>query len=80
MTRRKPAETFSPGELLRNELKVRGWSKIYMANRAGISTERLAAMLKGDKWTADECDQIGAALGMSGQFWVNFQNSYEANK
>jgi HTH-type transcriptional regulator/antitoxin HigA len=72
-----PAEAFSPGEYLRDELAERGWSEAEFADILGRPAQAVSEILNGKKEiTAETAVAIGAALGTSAQLWLNLQSAY----
>jgi HTH-type transcriptional regulator/antitoxin HigA len=59
---RIPAETWPPGEFIREELEARGWT----ARDLGIDPD-----MPVDE---DMAKRLGAAFGTSPEYWLNLQN------
>ncbi|WP_227659117.1 MULTISPECIES: HigA family addiction module antitoxin [unclassified Corynebacterium] len=76
-----PAEVFSAGEILSDELEARGWSQADLASILGRPHQFVSEVISGKKEiTRESAAQIGAALGTSAQFWLNIQDSYPLHK
>ena len=67
-------DTLSPvGEILADELDARGWTHTDFAEMLGCSTQFVSDIISGEKEIAGEsAAQIGAVLGTSAEFWINF--------
>ena len=81
MSARIPAESFHPGEFLREEIEARNWSQIELAEILGKS-ERLVSEIISGKRTITPSTAIGlaAAFGTSAQYWMNLETSYQLSK
>ncbi|HEX6395654.1 MAG TPA: HigA family addiction module antitoxin [Acidimicrobiales bacterium] len=77
-----PAEAFPPGEYLRDELEVRGWSEKEFAEILGRPVQAVSEIMNGRKQIVPETAlAIAEALGTSAELWINLQaafNLYEA--
>ena len=74
----KPAEVFSPGEYLRDELETRGWSQRDLARILGRPVQAVNEIVNSKKRiTILTAKAIGAALGTGPEVWLNLQNYYE---
>jgi HTH-type transcriptional regulator/antitoxin HigA len=72
-----PAEVFSPGELLRDELAERGCAEATFADILGWTVPAVSDILNGKaKVTAETAVSIGAALGTSAELWLNLQSAF----
>lgn len=72
-----PAEAFSPGEFLRDELAERGWSEAEFADILGRPAQAVSEILNGRKEiTTETAVAIGAALGTSAELWLNLQSAF----
>lgn len=75
------AEVFPVGELLAEELNARGLSLAQFAENAGLPAELVSGVISGKKaLTKESAAQLGAALGTSGDMWLNLQDSYLLSK
>lgn len=74
MDTRMPAEVFSPGEYLADELAAREWSQADFAEIIGRPVQFVSEIINGKKEiTAESATQIAAALGTSAETWLSLQ-------
>lgn len=67
-----------PGEILGEELEELGMSASAMAGALGVPTNRITAILKGQRGiTADTALRLSRYFGTSAQLWLNLQKSFE---
>ena len=67
-----------PGEILREELEELGMSANALANSLAVSTNRITAILKGQRGiTADTALRLARYLGTTPQLWLNLQKAFE---
>ena len=67
-----------PGEVLSEELEARGWSCGDLASQIGSSEQSVRQVLRGRaKVTKPFADKLETALGVSADFWLRMQSSYE---
>ena len=69
----------SPGEALRYELEPRDMSQAELAWRAGLSEQRVMAILNGDDGviiTPESALKLEHAPGMPGEYWLNLEAHY----
>jgi HTH-type transcriptional regulator/antitoxin HigA len=72
-----PVEAFPPGEYLRDELDVRGWTEVEFAEILGRPAQTVSEILNGRKQIVTETAiAIADALGTSAEVWVNLQTAY----
>ena len=72
-----PAEVFSPGEYLADELEARGWSQTDFADIIGRPVQFVSELVNGKKeLTAESATQIAAALGSEPSTWLGLQSEY----
>jgi len=77
MTERIPAEVFPPGEFLRDELEVRGWTQEEFAEIINRSTRLVNEVIVGKRGvTPDTARAFAAALGTSSHLWMNLETTY----
>jgi HTH-type transcriptional regulator / antitoxin HigA len=78
MNERIPAEVFSPGEFLNDELESRGWTQSEFAEIVRRPTKAINEIIMGKKGvTIDTARELAAALGTSPQYWLNLQTAYD---
>jgi HTH-type transcriptional regulator/antitoxin HigA len=76
----KLAETFPPGEAIREELEERGWTQRDLADIMGVQPSIVSAIVKGTKpISLDLARNLAAAFGTSAQLWVNMDAAYRLN-
>lgn len=74
------AETFAPGEVVKEELEERGWSQRDLAAIMGVQPSIVSGIIKGTKpISLDLARNLSAALGQSVQFWINMDTAYRLN-
>ena len=65
---------FHPGEHIHEELDALGMPAAVLAERLGVRTEQLTAVLAGhNSVTAEFAMRLGHFFGTSAQFWLNLQ-------
>ena len=81
MMERTPAEVFSPGELIRDEIEARGWSQIELAEVLGRPGRLVSELIAGKRAiTPETAKGLGQAFGTGAQFWLNMESSYQLSK
>jgi len=81
MTDRIPAEVFPPGEFLRDELEVRGWTQTEFAEIIRRPVRLVNEIIAGKRGVSPETARaLAAALGTSAQLWMNLETSYQLSK
>ena len=77
MVDRVPAEAFTPGEFLKEELEERGWTQEEFAAIIGRPTTLVNQIVLGKRAiTPEAAAEIGAALGVDAQYWLNLESAY----
>jgi addiction module HigA family antidote len=73
------ARTFiHPGEILADELEELGLTAAELARTIGVPANRISQILAGKRnVTADSALRLGRYFGMSPDFWMNLQKTYE---
>lgn len=67
-----------PGEILGEELDERGLSASALATALGVPTNRVTAILNGQRGvTADTALRLARYFGTTPQLWLNLQKTYE---
>jgi HTH-type transcriptional regulator / antitoxin HigA len=78
---RTPAETFPPGDYLREELEARGWSQTEFAEIIGKPVRTVNEIIAGRRQiTPETAMAIAAALGTSPQFWMILETAYQLSR
>lgn len=73
-----PSKLFHPGEMLKDELELRGISQKDFAQLIGIPATQLNEIIKGKRGiNAEIANVIGKALKMDAAIWINIQMNYE---
>lgn len=77
MTKRRPAEVFHPGEYLKDELELRGWSQTEFAEIINRPLRLVNEIIKGKRGiTPETAKEFGASLGTSAELWMNLHTAY----
>ena len=66
-----------PGEHLAMELKELGMSAAELARLLDVPTNRITAILNGQRATGDTALRLAHFFGTSPEFWLNLQSLYE---
>ena len=67
-----------PGEILAEELEELGLSANALANALALPTNRITAILKGQRGvTADTALRLARYFGTTPQLWQNLQKAFE---
>ena len=75
------AETFPPGEFLREELEARGWSQTELAEIIGRPVRLINEVIAGKKAiTPETAIQLGDSLGTGPELWMNLESQYQLSK
>jgi antitoxin HigA-1 len=73
-----PVLAIHPGEHLAEELEELGMSAAALARNLGVPTNRVTAILKGQRSiTAETALRLSHYFGTSPNFWLNLQNLYD---
>jgi HTH-type transcriptional regulator/antitoxin HigA len=75
------AESFPPGEYLRDELEERGWTGKEFAEILGRPVQAVSEILNGRKQILpDTAIALAEALGTSAELWVNLQTAFDLSE
>lgn len=67
-----------PGEILAEELASLHVSAAQLARQLKVPANRITGIINGERSvTADTALRLGHWFGMSAEFWLNLQKSYE---
>jgi len=78
---RSAAETFPPGEFLREELDARGWTQSDFADILGRPIQLVNEIVLGKRAITPETAQgLADALGTSPQLWLNLESAYQLSR
>lgn len=81
MIERTPAEVFSPGEFIKDEIEARGWSQIELAEVLGRPGRLVSELIAGKRAiTPETAKGLGEAFGTGAQFWMNMESSYQLSR
>ena len=73
----EPAETVTPGDILKEELAARGWTQKVFADIIGKPLQSVNEIIRGKKSiTPETAKLLGAALGTSAELWLNLDANY----
>ena len=73
----RPAEVFSPGDFIREELEARHMTQGDLARVLGRPLQFVNEIVNGKKRiTADTAKQLALALGTSPEVWLNLESAY----
>lgn len=76
-----PAEVFSPGEFLSDELEARGWSQQEFAEIIGRPPNLVSQIINGKRTiTPGTAKELAAALGTTPMFWLNLEAAYRLHQ
>ncbi len=74
MTSRIPAEVFSPGDFIREELEARGLTRSDLAEILGRPLQAANEIVTGKKAISPEIAQgLGDAFGTGPELWMNLE-------
>lgn len=78
MKERIPAETFPPGDFIKDEIEARGWTQEDLAEVMGRDLRLVNEIITGKRGiTTDTAKGLGEALETSAQYWMNLQTSHQ---
>ena len=67
-----------PGEVLEEELEERGMTQEELAAKMGCPPQVIAEIIRAERAITPEIAAgLGKALGIDGQFWLNFEEHYQ---
>ena len=68
----------SPGDHIREELKLRGWTQGHFAKLLGVSRHLLNLIINGrHSITFNTAEKLSNVLGTSTTFWLNLDEEYK---
>ena len=77
MTERIPAEVFSPGDFIKEEIEARGWTQRDLAAILGRPVQMVNELLSGRKAvTSETACGLAEAFGTSAELWLNLESGY----
>jgi addiction module HigA family antidote len=81
MSPNRPAEVFPPGEFIRDELEVRGWTHQDLANILNCPVPTIDGILEGKiALTSEMAIGLATAFGTSAEFWQNLDAAYQLSR
>jgi HTH-type transcriptional regulator/antitoxin HigA len=76
-----PAETFPPGEFLRDELEARGWTQTEFAEMIRRPIRLVNEIIAGKRAvTPETAHDFAEAFGTSPQLWMNLETAWQLSK
>lgn len=81
MALRRPAEVFSPGEILRDELEARNWTQADLAQIIGRPASTITQIIAGNRGiTPETAQELSAAFETTPEFWMNLDAFYQLSR
>lgn len=78
MKERRPAESFPPGDFIKDELDERGWTQDDLAEIMGRPLPLVNQLVTGKRGiTPETAKGLGEAFDTGAQFWLNLQSAYQ---
>ena len=75
---RDVAESFPPGEFIKDELEARGWTQEDLAEITGMTSPVISNIINTKRAVSpDVASNLAAAFGTTAQFWMNLETSYQ---
>ncbi len=76
-----PAEVFPPGTLIQEELEVRGWTQIDLAEVMGRPLKTISGLVNAKvRVTEETAKELELALGIDADFWLRTEAFYRLHK
>ena len=73
----KPFYNFGPGDFIKEEIDVRGWQQIDLADILGMSKKSVNKLIKNKQSiTIETAKLLSKAFGQSPQYWINLDTNY----
>lgn len=77
----RPAESFPPGDVIKEEMDARGWSQVELAEILGRPARLVNELLAGKRAITPETAQgLAAAFGTPAEFWMNLESQWQLAK
>lgn len=81
MNTRMPVQVLPPGTFLKEELECRGWSQVELAEILARPPRLISEIISGKRAiTPETAKGLEAALGISAQFWMNLEATFQLSK
>ncbi len=75
---KRPFRPVKPGEILQEELEVRGWIQADLVVLLGQPAQTINEILEGQRAiTSDLALLLSTALGTSPDYWLNLESAYQ---
>jgi len=75
------AETFPPGEFLREELEARNWTQVDLATIMGRTSRLVNEIVNAKRAiTPETAKALGEAFGTSPELWMNLESVWQLSK
>ena len=76
-----PARVIPPGQLLKQEMRARGWTECHLGKITDLGESTIRAIISGkERITPERAVNLGAAFGTSSALWVNLEKDYQRGK
>lgn len=77
MSERRHKDAFAPGEYVRDELSVRGWTQAHFARTIGCPVRVVNEIITAKRCiTPDIAEPLAAALGTKARLWLDLEEAY----
>ena len=77
ITEYKPSMLVGPGDLILEELEVRGWTQQDLAEIIGMSSKTVNQLINHKQpITFETAQRLSMAFGQTVQFWINQETIY----
>src|SRR5262245_31684336 len=74
----RPAEVFTPGEFIKDEIDTRGWTQADLAEILGRPLQMVNELIAGKRSVTPETAQgLGDAFGTGAELWMNLESAYQ---
>lgn len=74
----RPDYAVSPGEVLSNELELRGMTQQELAKRTGLTPKHIVSIVKAkSSITTETAIKFERAMGMPADYWLNLESNYQ---
>ena len=78
MSKRMTRPAIHPGEILADELEEFGITPTEFARQLTVPSSRITQIIRGKRAIiGDTAPQLGHWFGISAQFWLNLQSTYD---
>jgi len=75
------AESFPPGEFIKDELEARGWTQTDLAEIMNRQNSVVSAVISGKRAISPEiANELSCAFGTSAELWLNLQIAYDLSR